>query len=94
MSRVSVSPVVWTAWFLRTRVAQAEALRPEDWQHYDASLFLEITSGLQANPFAGGGPPPRGGQGPRPGGAQRARPDGGGAADDVRPDPSERRGAP
>lgn len=65
----------WTAWFLRTRVAQAEALRPEDWQHYDAILFLEITSGLQANMFAGGGPPPGRGQGPGPRDSQLARPD-------------------
>jgi len=67
----------WTAWFLRTRVAQAEALRPEDWQHYDAILFLEITSGLQANMFAGGGPPPGLGRGPAPGDSQLARPDSG-----------------
>lgn len=65
----------WSAWFLRTRVAQPDALRPEDWRHYDSILFLDIKSGLQANMFAGGGPPPRGGRGPRPGGAQLARPD-------------------
>jgi hypothetical protein len=64
----------WSAWFLRTRVAQADALRPEDWQHYDTILFLEIKSGLQANVFAGGGPPPGVGQGPGPGGPRPARP--------------------
>jgi len=65
----------WGAWFLRTRVAQPDALRPEDWQHYDSILFLDIKSGLQANMFAGGGPPPGRGRGPGPGDSPLARPD-------------------
>ena len=66
----------WTAWFLRTRVAQPHALRPEDWRRYDTVLFLEIKSGLRANMFAGGGPPPppRPGPGPLPGDSRPARP--------------------
>jgi hypothetical protein len=48
----------WTAWFLRTRIAQATALKPEDWQRYDAVFFLEIKSGLQMPLIAGGGRPP------------------------------------
>jgi len=48
----------WSAWLLRTRVAQPEALRPDDWRRYDAVLFLEVKAGLQVNPFAGGSPPP------------------------------------
>ena len=31
----------WTAWTLHTRVAQAKALRADDWQKYDAVLFLQ-----------------------------------------------------
>lgn len=65
----------WSAWFLRTRVAQADALRPEDWQRYDTILFLEIKAGLHANPFAGGGPPPGSGRGPGPGNPRRAPPE-------------------
>jgi len=53
----------WTAWFLHTRIAQASALKPEDWQRYDSVYFLEIKSGLQMPPAPGGGGPP--GFGPR-----------------------------
>jgi len=48
----------WSAWLLRTRVAQPDALRPDDWRRYDTVLFLEVRTGLQVNPFAGGSPPP------------------------------------
>jgi hypothetical protein len=54
----------WTAWFLGTRVAQPEALRPEDWQRYDAVLFLEVKAGLEPNIGFGGGGPPGGGAPP------------------------------
>jgi hypothetical protein len=64
----------WTAWLLRTRVAQPDALRPEDWRRYDAILFLDIKSGLLANTFGGGGPPPGPGRGPGPGGPRPAPP--------------------
>ena len=49
----------WTAWFLHTRIAQASALEPEDWQRYESVYFLEIKSGLQM-PFAPGGGRPHG----------------------------------
>jgi hypothetical protein len=49
----------WAAWFLRTRIAQASALEPDDWQRYESVCFLEIKSGLQM-PFAPGAPAPRG----------------------------------
>jgi hypothetical protein len=53
----------WTAWTLHTRVAQSRALRTEDWQKYDAVLFLQ---GKERGP--GFGPPGRGmmGRGQRP----------------------------
>ena len=47
-------PEWWSAWFLRTRISQATALRPDDWQRYDEIYFLEIKSGLQMPQF---GPP-------------------------------------
>ena len=53
----------WTAWLLHTRVAQASALQPDDWQRYDSVCFLEIKSGLQMPFTPGGGGPP--GAGPR-----------------------------
>jgi hypothetical protein len=65
----------WTAWFLRTHIAQVDALRPEDWRRYDRILFLEIKAGAQANMFPGGGPPPGLGRGPAPGDSQLARAD-------------------
>jgi hypothetical protein len=53
----------WTAWTLHTRVAQSRALRAEDWQKYDAVLFLQSK---ERGP--GFGPPGRGmmGRGQRP----------------------------
>lgn len=45
----------WTAWLLRTRIAQGSALRAEDWSHFDSVLFLEIKSGMQ---MPGKGPRP------------------------------------
>ena len=53
----------WTAWLLHTRVAQASALQPDDWQRYNSVCFLEIKSGLQMPFTPGGGGPP--GAGPR-----------------------------
>jgi hypothetical protein len=53
----------WTAWLLHTRIAQASALQPADWQRYDCVYFLEIKSGLQMPFTPGGGGPP--GAGPR-----------------------------
>ena len=50
----------WTAWFLHTRIAQASALRSEDWQRYDSVCFLEIKSGLHMPFGPGGGRPPGG----------------------------------
>ena len=55
----------WSAWFLHTKIAQAEALRPEDWQSYETILFLEVKSGLVSLPGRGG-PSPGTGQGPGP----------------------------
>jgi hypothetical protein len=53
----------WTAWTLHTRVAQAKAVRAEDWRKYDAVLFLQSK---ERGP--GFGPPGRGmmGRGQRP----------------------------
>lgn len=48
----------WTAWWLHTRIAQVSALKADDWQHYDAVLFLEIKSGLTTLPGPGSGRPP------------------------------------
>ena len=47
-------PEWWSAWFLRTRISQSGALRPNDWQRYDEVYFLEVKSGLQMPQF---GPP-------------------------------------
>ena len=60
----------WSAWFLGTRIAQVEALRPEDWQRYDAVLFLEVKAGMEANIGVGGRRPPGDGRGPSPGGGR------------------------
>ncbi len=40
-------PEWWSAWFLRTRISQPSALRPDDWQRYGEVFFLEVKSGLQ-----------------------------------------------
>ena len=47
-------PEWWSAWFLRTRISQPGALRPDDWQRYEEVFFLEVKSGLQVPQF---GPP-------------------------------------
>ncbi len=47
-------PEWWSAWFLRTRISQPTALRPDDWQRYGEVFFLEVKSGLQMPQF---GPP-------------------------------------
>jgi hypothetical protein len=47
----------WSAWFFRTRVAQASALRPADWARYKTVLFVEVKAGQEMNGFPGGGPP-------------------------------------
>ena len=49
----------WTAWLLHTRITQASALNPDDWQRYGSICFLEIKSGLQM-PFTPGQRPPPG----------------------------------
>ena len=64
----------WTAWWLHTRIAQASALQPSDWQRYDAVFFLEIKSGLQM-PFTPGGGRPPGGNPPGIHPPGRERPD-------------------
>ncbi len=46
----------WTAWLLHTRITQAAALNPDDWQRYAAVYALEIKSGL-AMPYLPGPPP-------------------------------------
>lgn len=54
----------WSAWFLGTHVAQPGALRPGDWQNYEAILFLEVKSGQAILPGRGA-PAPARGQGAR-----------------------------
>jgi hypothetical protein len=49
----------WTAWFLHTHVAQAQALRADDWQKFDV-LFLEVKRGAQFGPGGPGFGPGRG----------------------------------
>ncbi len=44
----------WTAWLLRTRIAQGSALRPDDWEKFQGVYFLEVTNGLQLPGFLGG----------------------------------------
>ncbi len=55
----------WSAWFLRTRIAQVEALRAEDWGRYDQVLFLSVKP--EALPKLIGRGPPSPGGGPRQG---------------------------
>lgn len=67
----------WTAWTLRTRIAQPKALRAEDWKNYEEVLFIQ-----SKGDGPGGGPGGRGfgrrgfqpkgfPKGPPPGGAPR-----------------------
>ncbi len=56
-------PEWWGAWFLRTRISQPGALRPDDWQRYGEVFFLEVKSGLQMPQF---GPPGAGKPGAMP----------------------------
>jgi hypothetical protein len=74
----------WSAWILHTHIAQAQALRAEDWQRYGSVLFLELKSGLQF-PAPPGGTRPQGMPG-FPGAPARAfgRPDPGTAPVDTR----------
>lgn len=51
----------WTAWTLHTRVAQAKAVRADDWQKYDEVLFLQSKERGPGFGPPGGGP----GRGPR-----------------------------
>jgi hypothetical protein len=51
----------WSAWVLHTHVAQAQAVRTEDWQQFERVLFLEAKNGLQFP-----GPGRVGAAGPRP----------------------------
>ena len=37
----------WTAWLLRIRIAQGNALGPDDWQKFESVYFLEVANGLQ-----------------------------------------------
>jgi len=58
----------WTAWTLGTHIAQAQALRPEDWERYEMVCILEEKRGAPGGfpgflPDAGFGPP---GMGPGP----------------------------
>jgi len=57
----------WTAWLLRTHIAQSRALRAEDWHRYDV-LFLQVKGGMQMPMMAPGGRPSRGGPPPGAGG--------------------------
>ncbi len=52
----------WTAWLLHTRITQASALNPDDWQRYAAIYVLEIKTGLEMPYIPGPRPPP--GRGP------------------------------
>ena len=72
----------WSAWVLHTHIAQAHAVRAEDWQRFDRVLFLEAKNGLQ---FPGPGRvgsgavrPMPGFPGPPPGIAGRGRSGAGG----------------
>lgn len=73
----------WTAWFLRTRITQASALKPEDWRRYDSVYFLEIKFGLQMPLGAPGGHPPGFGPG-------RFKPPGPGVPYGILPPPTTR----
>ena len=47
----------WTAWTLRTHVAQARAVRPADWSNYDTVLFIqEKDGGVRGGRPGAGGP--------------------------------------
>lgn len=46
----------WTAWTLHTHIAQAQALKPEDWTKYKYVWFIEDKRGMRM-PFGGGGGP-------------------------------------
>lgn len=61
----------WTAWTLHTHIAQAQALKPEDWQRYKYVWFLEEKRGemgMNMGPpgMMMGGPPGRSGARGRP----------------------------
>ncbi len=61
----------WTAWFLGTRIAQRDAVRPADWTRYRRVLFLTVKPGA-VNALVGRGPPqPPPGEGPGPGIGER-----------------------
>lgn len=49
----------WTAWEWRSHIAQAKALKEEDWEKYDFVWFLEETRGGRGGPGGPGGLPPR-----------------------------------
>ncbi len=54
----------WTAWTLHTHIAQAQALKPDDWKKYKYVWFIEQKKGQGMMPFGppgmmpGGSPPP------------------------------------
>jgi hypothetical protein len=59
----------WTAWTLHTHIAQAQALKPEDWQRYRYVWFIEQKKGMGMGPMGapgmmGPGGPPGMGRGP------------------------------
>jgi hypothetical protein len=54
----------WVAWVLRTHIAQAPAVREDDWARFDAVYFLDVKQGLvmpgpgpRRGPGRDGGPP-------------------------------------
>lgn len=57
----------WTAWFLHTHIAHADALKDSDWQNYQQIFFLRQKAGMQMplGPRPGNGqlPPDRSGRG-------------------------------
>ncbi len=57
----------WTAWFLHTHIAHADALKDSDWQNYQQIFFLRQKAGMQVplGPRPGNGqlPPDRSGRG-------------------------------
>ncbi len=61
----------WSAWFLRTRIAQPDALTPEDWTRYQRVLLLEVKPGAVV-PMIGRGSPPPGQPRPTEGGEPHA----------------------
>jgi hypothetical protein len=46
----------WTAWTLHTHIAQAQALKPEDWKKYKYVWFIEDKRGMRMPMGGGGGP--------------------------------------